>query len=191
MRSRWRDQQPRPFVERVVRQWAEFLAASSRGFENEALPFDFQRKKRQPPSCSCGQNYPIGQMPLGQHCTVNCACGATLTGSPAPSWLQAVLPCARGVYGAGEQDTHAQVLHPMVMACPSCGGGLQIDKDVARISACKHCSKNVFLPQELWSHFHPKRPATRWWVVYEAPMMTADEIRRNAVVRPFKARRER
>ena len=93
---------------------------------------------------------------------------------PPPPWLQAQVKTVHQLYtvdprslGPGEAElitVDVEAPRPVVMACPQCGGSLNITTEHARVTSCQYCSAEVFLPDEVWQRLHPVR-TVRWWYV--------------------------
>lgn len=130
---------------------------------------------RTPPECpSCGEalhQAALSESALSHGEAARCGrCNAELPVMQIPSWLRKSLPKARYIIGAVEERPDGEPEKPaiegVVLACPKCGGGLEID-GMTRIVPCTFCGSNVYLPDDLWLRLHPVKKATKWWVAFE------------------------
>ncbi len=98
-----------------------------------------------------------------------CACGASFPLRAAPAELRAVYPAARAVVHEGavadEGGANAK-REPIVFACMSCGGGLDVD-GAERTVTCRFCTKTNYLPDGVWLRLHPPRQLEPFVVLSE------------------------
>jgi hypothetical protein len=142
-------------------EWGEALATVARGWRRHGSRIEFERTRVAVPASQV---------------------------SAVPRWLLDELPCARAIHvtASSDADQAARLRGTgqlVMMVCPRCGAGLEITQASERITRCRHCEVDVFLPAELWERFHPKQAATTWMLVYEAPIMTARESARGVEIR--------
>ncbi len=129
------------------------------------------------PACAaCSALMPLDRLPVGADSTTTCACGATLTTYPAPYWLTKVRRAGWAailqIYGAdresdsvaSEADSRASA--PVVMACPNCGGSLNLTGESQRATRCTFCQATVYLPDALWRILHPVKTVRAWSIAY-------------------------
>lgn len=133
---------------------------------------------RSVPRCDkCGAALPT-DVPLEVERDVFCtACGDGASVYPAPRWLRYSAPNAQqvtsvdrggGVEARGARPAQVvQAPAPVVMACPQCGGALQLTGDSERTAQCRFCSVDVYLPDDLWKRLHPVRTVREWYVRFD------------------------
>jgi hypothetical protein len=136
------------------------------------------------PECArCGKGVPVESVLTKESAatTIPCpSCSAGLPTFPAPAWLKAQLPAALQVIGGDADVAREQggvelavdqaATKPIAMPCPSCGGGLTIQKDTERTIACQFCATSVFIPDELWKRLHPVKTMLRWTLTYSGKL---------------------
>jgi hypothetical protein len=169
---------------------AEVLHTASRGYETLGSRYGYDLFSSRDSQCvGCGTSVEIdtylsanapGLVPCPK-----CAVGVPI--APAPDWLREALPNVAWVFGgsvrslppaaAAALDVGQHEVEPIAMACPQCGGGLTITQDDERTVACRFCSVNVFLPDELWRRLHPVPTMRTWTVTWSGPALhTAEEL---------------
>lgn len=79
----------------------------------------------------------------------------------APPWLVANVPSLVAI-ATSPGAPRAVATEPVVMQCPTCSAGLNIDASRQRTTTCEYCQASVWLPDGLWRQFHPVEQA-RWW----------------------------
>jgi len=57
---------------------------------------------------------------------------------------------------------------PVRLACPACGGGLDVD-GAHRIVSCKYCHADVQLPDDVWTRLHPRRAVRPILLLIDVP----------------------
>jgi hypothetical protein len=172
-----------------AKEWASILTYASTGFgsmnvgRHEVVN---GKAPRQEPSCaSCSAPAPLDKLAIGTDSTAMCACGATLTTYPPPSWLKEELPAIAQIYGADREpsadgivvETSARALEPIVMACPKCGGALNLTTDSQRTTRCTFCQAGVYLPDDLWRSLHPVKTVRVWTIAFVGKLQTRSDIR--------------
>lgn len=96
--------------------------------------------------------------------SVICACGNRIGLSKPPEWFGRVFPKADLLVGAGDSsDASWDPPEPVVLTCPSCGAPFD-SRGESRNADCPHCGSSMFLPDDLWYHFHPVPVKKRWFV---------------------------
>ena len=96
-------------------------------------------------------------------------CGELYPVSSPPQWMAeklggvAMLINAE-MNGKDGEDDRAETSEPVALACPQCGGWLQVDGS-ERLISCQYCDVQVYLPDDLWFKLHPVRKKRRWFVV--------------------------
>ncbi|MBN1439708.1 MAG: hypothetical protein JW929_09885 [Anaerolineales bacterium] len=127
------------------------------------------------PACpTCQTNWVLSGIPDGTDGVITCKqCGRTSPTFPPPDWLREGVPAAKQIFFAEREsegrpgqaaDEAAQSRKPIALACPQCGGNLQVTAQDARIVRCKYCKADVFLPDALWGALHPAKDAKFWLV---------------------------
>ena len=100
-------------------------------------------------------------------------CSTVLEINPAPELLKHPFPFTRYIVGGvvGSSSVGARSIKgkkPIVMACMSCGGTLEIDGS-NRMVECSFCSASNYLPDPLWLSIHPVTKRENWYVLFEPP----------------------
>jgi len=134
---------------------------------------------RRLPRCDkCAATLPL-DIPTNVERDVFCtACGDGASVYPAPEWLRSFFPNAQQITsidrGAGPDAPRAVPLgavteapKPIVMPCPQCGGALQLGGDAERVTKCRYCTADVYLPDDLWKRLHPVRVVREWFVRFD------------------------
>jgi DNA-directed RNA polymerase subunit RPC12/RpoP len=99
---------------------------------------------------------------------VECPCGGSLPVTEPPPWFGKVFKGAKYIVGATRSTSHGdQKPEPVMMTCSSCGASFETHGE-NRNASCSHCGTSVFLPDDLWFHFHPAPVKTRWFVGFTA-----------------------
>jgi hypothetical protein len=134
------------------------------------------------PRCKKCQK-PLPAVATGTEGTVACeGCGGRFYTFPAPAWLKEKVPSAVQIISPEREDPEAdgagseaalkldvEAPRPVLMACPGCGGGLEITSGTERTCPCRFCGAAVFLPDELWRQLHPVPEKREWFVRFEGP----------------------
>jgi hypothetical protein len=68
--------------------------------------------------------------------------------------------------GSEEKPLEKDSAKPVLFACPSCAGNLEIDGK-ERIVECKFCQSKVYLPDDLWFSLHPVVSKERWYITFD------------------------
>lgn len=142
--------------------------------------------KSRPQCARCSAPLPVDAIPVGTSGNAACvSCGHAFATAPAPDWLRQVFPSATQTYGAeaelapaaGGVRAEANLAHvqPIVMRCPQCGGSLSIGVDAQRVTPCRFCNTEVYLPDEVWKRLHPVKTVSPWWVRLEGRPGPAEE----------------
>lgn len=97
-----------------------------------------------------------------------CSCGASLPLTKPPGWFKRVFGGVRYIAGA-TRSTEAMAEKPesVSITCTSCGASFDVSGET-RNPSCPHCKNAVFLPDDLWHHFHPVPVKKRWFVGFKA-----------------------
>jgi hypothetical protein len=153
------------------------------------------------PACaSCATPMPLDALAIGTDTSAKCACGEALVTYPAPAWLRDELPALVQLYGADREasTTPATRAHvePVVMACPKCGGSLDIAADAQRTTKCTFCSASIYLPDDLWRALHPVKTVRAWTLAFEGGTLVnkqtlADRVQEAQKVADDAARHQR
>lgn len=108
---------------------------------------------------------------------------------PAPRWLTELVPSLDAITTTAAEPP-APLTEPVVMQCPTCSAGLNIDASRERTTTCEYCQASVWLPDGLWRKFHPVEQA-RWWSLRFSGQSTADRTKaRERLDGLIEARRE-
>ena len=139
------------------------------------------RGRSEPACAACAALMPLDRLAVGTDGATICACGATLTTYPAPYWLATLRRAGWAVilqvYGADRESDGAapsvvaadsRASAPVVMACPSCGGSLNLTGESQRATRCTFCQTSVYLPDALWRILHPVKTVRAWSIAYAA-----------------------
>lgn len=95
-------------------------------------------------------------------------CGESYAGRYPPPWAASVFPGLLFLLGETARISAApDAGKPVVFKCPSCLAALPIDGAARRITTCKFCKEDVYLPDDLWLHFNPAMKRTRWWMLFQ------------------------
>lgn len=104
----------------------------------------------------------------GNDSVVCSSCGNSLPVTPPPEWFNRVFEGARLIVGATRStDSKDTAAEPVVLTCPGCSAPFETTGE-ARNIPCPHCDNSVFLPDDLWYHFHPVPVKRRWFVGFTA-----------------------
>jgi len=119
-----------------------------------------------PPACEkCGASLADEAVDAGYARDLRCpGCGDPAGVAPAPDWILDRIAPARTVVSADPPPgssigdgapTSTASPQLVAMACPRCGGGLEITETSGRLFQCNFCSVDVYLPDEIWRRLHP------------------------------------
>jgi uncharacterized CHY-type Zn-finger protein len=97
-------------------------------------------------------------------------CTSEYAMKPVPLYVKKIFPevlysIDALTYDAGNNGTKANSFKPIVMACMSCGGSLQVDGTV-RLVECKFCGSSNYLPDDLWLSIHPQAKMEEWFILF-------------------------
>jgi hypothetical protein len=127
------------------------------------------------PACTaCAAPLLIDTVPPGADGELRCGCGQSVATFPAPGWLREVVPSAAQMFGAEREagpEPAALVVEPragrpVAFACLTCGAALTIAAETPRISSCRYCDSDFYLPDPLWRALHPVRRRSGFWVTF-------------------------
>jgi pyruvate/2-oxoglutarate dehydrogenase complex dihydrolipoamide acyltransferase (E2) component len=104
---------------------------------------------------------PAQQGPTEVKCV---GCGEPHQARIPPAWAPGIFPNVIFVLGETASASQ-QAPKPVVFKCPSCMAALEIDQAAKRISHCKFCDSDIYLPDDLWLHFNPASKRGRWWIL--------------------------
>ena len=97
-----------------------------------------------------------------------CSCGSSMPLTVPPEWFNRVFKGIRYIAGATRStEVTAEEPDPVSITCTSCGASFLV-KGESRNPSCQNCGGSVFLPDDLWYHFHPVPVKKRWFVGFEA-----------------------
>lgn len=159
-----------------------------------------------PPSCEkCDQPFALDSLEPGVSRNFACvACGDPASTEPVPGWARRGVSSARQVVTVnpkpelgGDVTLTADPGAPklIAMACPRCGGGLEITTQSQRLFACRFCTAEVYLPDEIWRRLHPIRRVEAIYVGFEGPSLRqlreSQQAARDAQARERRAAHER
>ncbi len=137
--------------------------------------------KREMPRCEkCSAPFQVAMWQVGTSRNIACTqCGDPASTEPAPPWLGQVAPNARQLYLVDPDPrlaasspvplSPAAAPRPVALACPSCGAGLEFTADHPRITPCRFCGVDVYLPDQVWRRLHPVKVVTPFYVRFEGP----------------------
>jgi hypothetical protein len=153
---------------------------------------------RELPRCEkCNTTYTVDALRVGEDRNFACvACGDLASTHAAPSWLSERVPTARQTYSTeadprldgGTPVSPERAIRPVVMGCPQCGGSLQATPQSPRILACRYCTADVYLPDEVWRRLHPVETVRRWYMRFEGK--TRSELAREREAQEARRRRD-
>ncbi|MEM6989813.1 MAG: hypothetical protein AAF721_04935 [Myxococcota bacterium] len=81
----------------------------------------------------------------------------------APAWLRRLAPTAARVWTVPAVVSESEAV---VLACPRCQGGIEVDAQTARVIRCPACEGRVFLPEALWAELHGPSVARAWIIEF-------------------------
>jgi len=91
-----------------------------------------------------------------------CACGYACSCRPAEPSLVERVPYACWLLGEAPSDSETPAAgQPILVACLSCGAGLEVDGS-SRLVKCVYCNAPNYLPDGLWASLHPQ-PRMEWY----------------------------
>ena len=135
------------------------------------------------PRCErCDAPYPVAALHPDEPRNFACVqCGDPASAAPVPPWIRgpvgparqvvAVLPRPELPGGGAAALSPADEPRPVAMACPSCGGGLQITAASARLLGCRYCGSDVYIPDDLWRRLHPVKKVEPFYVGFAGPSL--------------------
>lgn len=91
------------------------------------------------------------------------SCGEPHQARLPPAWAASVFP--KVMFLVSEASAGQATSKPVVFKCPSCMAALEISSANKRISHCKFCDSDIYLPDDLWLHFNPASKRGRWWML--------------------------
>jgi hypothetical protein len=133
------------------------------------------------PRCkSCSLSLP--EVVPGTDGQITCSgCGSVFATYPVPDWLKRLTPSAIQIISPERESALAtgpsnvqpdlQQSNAIMMSCPGCGGGLTVMATTERVSSCRYCQAQVFIPDELWKRLHPVKTTLEWFVRFEGATM--------------------
>ena len=127
--------------------------------------------RRMPRCQSCKTDLPADQLEtMAAAGGWSCACGKHIRVREATPLAARMVPGARwlvheGTLGADGSEP-VQAREPIMFACMSCGGGLEVD-GTARTVTCRFCGGSNYLPDGLWLRLHPQQTVQTFFVVCE------------------------
>lgn len=171
----------RDLYESVIKEFLEkYNSLQPRQGHSGTINFNFHYGAyRLDPRCqSCNEPLEVAQIEAGTEGEIECKnCGNKMTTAPTTAWVQNMFPVAVQTFGVDKpekpEDAEAvketEKIRPIVFSCPQCGGALKVTADRARAAACESCGSNVYLPDEIWSRFHPVDTVREWFVGFGKP----------------------
>lgn len=104
----------------------------------------------------------------GENSVTCSSCGESLSVETPSKWFNKVFKGVTLIVGAtGSADSNEQAPEPVIITCPSCSATFETTGK-ARNTPCPHCENSIFLPDDLWYHFHPVPGKKRWFVGFTA-----------------------
>jgi hypothetical protein len=76
------------------------------------------------------------------------------------------------------------------MACPRCGGGLEITETSGRLFQCNFCSVDVYLPDEIWRRLHPLKKMLPLYIGFKGKSAWRQEQEADAAMRDAERARQ-
>jgi hypothetical protein len=169
-------------------EWGRILAAGARGVASISVGrheiTNGMAPSAKPVCASCSAPAPLDALAIGSDTSAKCACGEVLVTYPAPAWLREEVPALVQLYGADREGSSAATtrthVEPVAMACPKCGGSLDIGGDAQRTTKCTFCSASIYLPDDLWRSLHPVKTVRAWTLASEGAVVTKADIEARA-----------
>lgn len=132
------------------------------------------------PACdACKEPLPVEALEVGVSRNFACtSCGDPASTEAVPYWVPRFVASARQLYFADPKGTLAgdvalgsveKAVKPIAMACPRCGGGLELTAASERLLACEYCRAEVYIPDGLWRRLHPLKQMQPFYVRFEGP----------------------
>lgn len=129
------------------------------------------------PRCAhCDAELPESLLSLhagGRETRFECSsCGGENIAFPPPQWAQKFSPYLTLVYN-GERDggrhkrSSAAPTEPVNNRCASCGTTFEVTGQSDRLVVCPSCGARSYLPDAVWSEFHPTAGGSSWFVRYD------------------------
>jgi len=168
----------------TANEWGRILMFGAQGFASMNIGRHEIATGTAPhakPACaSCATPMPLDVLAVGSDASATCTCGEEIATYPAPAWLREEVPALEQLYGAEREGspskpTRARV-EPVAMACPKCGGSLDIAADAQRTTKCTFCGASIYLPDDLWRSLHPVKTVRAWTVAFEGELLTKDKL---------------
>lgn len=140
-----------------------------------AINYEFTVGRRQPHCTGCKRDFTAAELadrPGTAGWSIACPdCGRAMPVTRPAGWIPEKYPQivlflngeTAEPSAAAEPDKPA--IEGVVMACPKCGGSLEIDGR-ERLMPCKYCESKVYLPDDLWLRLHPVEKVQRWWLAF-------------------------
>ncbi len=127
--------------------------------------------RRMPRCQSCKTDLPADQLAaMAAAGGWSCSCGKLIRVRDATALSEKIVPGARWLVHEGKTGADGaepiQAREPIMFACMSCGGGLEVD-GTARTVTCRFCSGSNYLPDGLWLRLHPQQTVQTFFVVCE------------------------
>ena len=76
---------------------------------------------------------------------------------------------------ASDIEVNEKSIKPIIFSCPNCSAALRIISESERITACEHCSSEIFIPDAIWNRLHPVKIICPWTIVYNGKKLKARE----------------
>lgn|GEM_PF-1167914 len=170
------------------------LELAAEGMQRFGSSYKSQIHSGPEPQCaSCDAKIPIDAYlsHVGATTTIPCPrCNAACPTYPAPAWLKAKLPAALQIFGGDAKTVNDQPgialelptakPEPVIMACPKCGGSLDINAECERTTPCSFCKSSIFLPDGLWKRLHPVRTMVCWTITFSGELVSTETLAKRA-----------
>ncbi len=124
------------------------------------------------PYCSgCKRDFDIVNEYTGGNFITCSDCGTETAVLTAPVWFDKVFEGASLIVGAQKNQSAKHGADsgkaPISFTCSQCGASFKVRGDERSVK-CEHCGTSVYIPDELWLHFHPAPTKQRWFIGFEA-----------------------
>ncbi len=168
--------------------WGEQVVCAEEGMRIFNYPYTCIPTKIKKPHCyDCEKPFSNFKTFIGKDTKIICKrCNKTMYTFPAPKWLKKVLPMAvqiistardsdKAARQASDIEVNEKSIKPIIFSCPNCSAALRIISESERITACEHCSSEIFIPDAIWNRLHPVKIICPWTIVYNGKKLKARE----------------
>ncbi|TFG64393.1 MAG: hypothetical protein E4H36_03125 [Spirochaetales bacterium] len=138
--------------------------------------FNYTYHRISPRCGSCGKSLEISSP--AENSAFRCGgCGKLYHVAAVPEEYAKEVPSARfsitpeplpeSAAGKADENNGKKPEKPVVMACPQCGVALSLTAAAGRITGCRYCGAEVYVPDPVWLRLHPVKTAEDWIVWFE------------------------